>query len=80
LLHHGLLPLVHAAASFFILLLRLRGALGLTLVFENDAGVNVVLIDTGCRGGHSLGLILLSEVIAKVSAAIISLRVLAIFA
>lgn len=80
LLYHGLLPLVDAAARFLVLLLRLRGSLRLTLIFENDAGVDVVLVDAGCRGGHSLRLILLPEVVAEVRAAAVSLRVLAVLA
>lgn len=83
LLHHGsLLVLAHSTIRLIELLLLLLGlsrALSFPLVFEDNAGIDVVPIDSCTCGWHTLRLVLFSEVVSKVSTSGIALRVLACF-
>lgn len=77
LLHHCLLSFVQAAARLFVLLLRLGGALRLPLVLEDNARINTVLVHARGWRWHALRLVLLSQVVAEVSAARVVLSIFA---
>ena len=49
------------------------------MILKNDICINGILIDPRVRGGHPLRLILLSQIVAEVSAAAVSLSVFAVF-